>query len=946
MIRPKKHLERIICPVCECEGEFELWDSIDVDLDPEQRERVLNDEIFTWICPKCGNSVFIPCGMLYHDKKHKFILDYSYSEQHNPGFVRNRPFEILDHVDLNEYKIRSVYGRDCFREKILILENGLDDVAVERMKYMILNYLRPELGDAGCELLFCNCSDKPCEHSEYGEIFFMYREADSSIKGFLGFGMDLYYDECLAVKVDPRLKVGHWAFVDQKWMVWVFRGRFFPVVDGSSASVHIGDHAEYKDGRWALVDSLGHALTEYKYFFVEPCGEGYFRVRVSGGCKYNLLRPDGSEIFTNSFPHISNVVKGFAIYTLTIRKTKTTPTQYLSGFISVKGDVIYPPLFNIIKPYDKEHQLTYYAELAKKPYVIAIDSGLYNPQKEHYPKKEKIDLKKFFEKLANWILPGLQFFYRDTDFPVTPGITYHVGEILRAGIFIDVTAKLLRPAQCTRFIIASAHTATFCEDPYNKQAQEWGLNVLHFNSYFKVMDIYEKDGFTQVFLLHIPYTAARIMATTNVDMHFHDQESGSMQTLVEMARVSLDEKLTMEVHHLSMDREWKARTEDLVGLDRNYYPIPFDPVPDSEVPENEVLSQQVHKLARDGDITDITTPVDNYEWNGAKSTVCAGCIYSNGIPDDASGCGRLFKESFRDRVVKGSCEYRKINIHIPSEFESSEKYRHEQEMLMQEKQSGIFSTNLLKDFIAEHLDGKITNLKTFDFSSLSNNSKFGCNSGNFDPKRSSIMRAIMALAFSDIWPELTYESIEKHKYELFTITNTQHSLGSFIYVSDANAGYYKSLNEYNPSEELNKRSKNLFRKTLSIGNIMVMPGKISDSKSHGYMDIFLANLRLAMMSDKQCDVTLRGSLFANRKLMKTYQGEQGFLKLVSAQMLEDFLDPDGLPEEKFDHVCGYDKKLARDRYLTALDCYITFSEQMIDNRASRIIAKLKAVLSS
>lgn len=36
---------------------------------------------------------------------------------------------------------------------------------------------------------------------------------------------------------------------------------------------------------------------------------------------------------------------------------------------------------------------------------------------------------------------------------------YKVGETIRAGFFIDVTTKLLKPVHKTRFLIASAHVA-------------------------------------------------------------------------------------------------------------------------------------------------------------------------------------------------------------------------------------------------------------------------------------------------------------------------------------------------------------------------------------------------------------------------------------------------------------------------------------------------------
>ena len=118
------------------------------------------------------------------------------------------------------------------------------------------------------------------------------------------------------------------------------------------------------------------------------------------------------------------------------------------------------------------------------------------------PLRKKINWPDLFEKFANWTLPGLQFYYRDTDARVIIETTYHVGDVLRAGFLLDATTQLWKPAHRTRFIIASAHAAHFFEIEdlvkANPNVKEWNLCTFPFNSYFKVMDVYEKDGYRQV----------------------------------------------------------------------------------------------------------------------------------------------------------------------------------------------------------------------------------------------------------------------------------------------------------------------------------------------------------------------------------------------------------------------------------------------------------------
>ena len=40
--------ETIECPHCHLEGEYDLWTSVNVDLDPELREKIFSDELFMY----------------------------------------------------------------------------------------------------------------------------------------------------------------------------------------------------------------------------------------------------------------------------------------------------------------------------------------------------------------------------------------------------------------------------------------------------------------------------------------------------------------------------------------------------------------------------------------------------------------------------------------------------------------------------------------------------------------------------------------------------------------------------------------------------------------------------------------------------------------------------------------------------------------------------------
>ena len=61
--------------------------------------------------------------------------------------------------------------------------------------------------------------------------------------------------------------------------------------------------------------------------------------------------------------------------------------------------------------------------------------------------------------------------------------------------------------------------------------------------------------------------------------------------------------------------------------------------------------------------------VDHFPFTGLKNRICQGCIYAKGINQFGEGCGKLFTRGFRNRYLKGVCEYRKTSAEQPSEHE-------------------------------------------------------------------------------------------------------------------------------------------------------------------------------------------------------------------------------------------------------------------------------------
>lgn len=176
---------------------------------------------------------------------------------------------------------------------------------------------------------------------------------------------------------------------------------------------------------------------------------------------------------------------------------------------------------------------------------------------------------------------------------------------------------------------------------------------------------------TQVLLLHIPPSSLKLLSELDIAIAFIQDSLDDKQSLVDIARKSLDEKLTQDVHPRSLDPEFCKRMYSPVGVDEKGTPFSLDICPIVEDDELQKLSDLIHYLANDADVLppSVSQQGDEFFYHGVEGTVCEGCIYANGIREGAEGCGRLFKDTFGNNYLSGRCLHKKKSLDEPSEME-------------------------------------------------------------------------------------------------------------------------------------------------------------------------------------------------------------------------------------------------------------------------------------
>ena len=133
----------VVCPMCGEMGKARIFTSVNVTVSPALREKVLGGELFSWSCPSCGYNARLTYPILYNDMKNRFMVYMI------PKIER---FQLCDEELEEKYSnLRGITKRvapdfNSFKEKIFILESGLDDMAVELTKVAIGQTVSKKLG--------------------------------------------------------------------------------------------------------------------------------------------------------------------------------------------------------------------------------------------------------------------------------------------------------------------------------------------------------------------------------------------------------------------------------------------------------------------------------------------------------------------------------------------------------------------------------------------------------------------------------------------------------------------------------------------------------------------------------------------------------------------------------------------------------------------------------
>jgi hypothetical protein len=171
--------------------------------------------------------------------------------------------------------------------------------------------------------------------------------------------------------------------------------------------------------------------------------------------------------------------------------------------------------------------------------------------------------KQKIEEIYNQTFPGLTLLYRDADLSSELIAKYKVGQILYERGFTDTSRFGGGLTTNLRYLIASAQGRDL--SMFDPETAKWGLILISSGSYFKVLDIYEKDGKTQILLLNIPENGVPLFSSTMTNIE---------QQVIDAGRKSFDQKINNQPVAELQTKDWKERVQFPIGMDDegNFFP--------------------------------------------------------------------------------------------------------------------------------------------------------------------------------------------------------------------------------------------------------------------------------------------------------------------------------------------------------------------------------------
>ncbi len=204
---------KLTCPKCKEEFDFPKYDIVESSKEEKLGMDLRSNELFHATCPHCGFETYYDYSFLYKDKSKNYLLYYAANEEdYRKAFdmmTGNNP--LMDKKLLEGWTKRLVTYRYDIQEKLMILDDGLDDRVIEIMKALAYTKLSQNEPEAKPDtVLFDKGND--------GNHYFRFQKGNQVIAAY-AFEKPLYNK--MKEWLDPRLDdlQGNQVVINSQWAV-------------------------------------------------------------------------------------------------------------------------------------------------------------------------------------------------------------------------------------------------------------------------------------------------------------------------------------------------------------------------------------------------------------------------------------------------------------------------------------------------------------------------------------------------------------------------------------------------------------------------------------------------------------------------------------------------------------------------------------------------------
>lgn len=148
----------ILCPQCGESQKYKLFASINAQDNPELKQNILEETLFDWRCQRCNYFAAMAYPFVYVDNRAGYVICAA------PG-GSGSAVEVTPQI--KDYVKRRVKNLAELKEKILIFDSKLDDVAVELVKNALCTIIRRNYDNVRLHAYFSKVEDEKLEFAIY-----------------------------------------------------------------------------------------------------------------------------------------------------------------------------------------------------------------------------------------------------------------------------------------------------------------------------------------------------------------------------------------------------------------------------------------------------------------------------------------------------------------------------------------------------------------------------------------------------------------------------------------------------------------------------------------------------------------------------------------------------------------------------------------------------------